>query len=59
MKTELAEAHEKIKSLTLQVEEINALNTQRETEKENLENKITELNIERLKSDEEKTPTSN
>jgi len=54
MKTELAEAHEKIKSLTLQVEEMNVLNAQRESKKENLKSKITELNSERLKSDEER-----
>jgi len=54
MKTELAEAHEKIKSLTLKVEEMNVLNTQRESEKESLKSKITELNSERLKSDEER-----
>jgi len=41
------------------VKEIDALNTQRETEKENLENKITELNAERLKSDEEKEQIQN
>lgn len=33
---------------------IDALNTKRETEKENLENKINELNVERLNNDEEK-----
>lgn len=54
IKNKLAEAHEKIKSLTLQVKEIDASNTKRETEKENLENKINELNVERLKNDEEK-----
>jgi len=36
------------------VKEINVLNIQRETEKKNLENKIFELNAEKLKSDEEK-----
>jgi len=59
MKNELAEAHEKIKSLNLQVIEINALNAQQETEKENLENKITELNDEKLKSDKEKAQHQN
>jgi len=59
MKNELAKAHEKIKSLTLEMKEIDALNTQRENEKENLENKITELNAEKLKSDEEKTQHQN
>jgi len=49
MKTKLVEAYEKIKSLTLQVEEMNVLNAQRESEKENLKSKITELNFERLK----------
>ena len=54
MKNELVEANEKINSLTFKVKEINVLNIQRETKKENLKNKIAELNAEKLQSGEEK-----
>jgi len=40
MKDELVEAHEKIKSLTLQVKEIDALNTQRESERRILKTRL-------------------
>ena len=59
MKNNLVEANEKIKFLTLQVKEINVLNIQRKTKKENLENKIVELNTEKLKSDEVKAQIQN